>query len=49
MTGSYAVSEWEMRSKHLIMVPYAHISTMESGLNVSGKDRSKQKEMYQIV
>lgn len=46
MTGSYAVSEWKMRSKHLIMVPYAHISTMETGVNTGSKDRSKQKEMY---
>jgi len=46
MTGSYTVETWTEGAKYLIMIPYAHISTMESGLNVSGKDRSKQKEMY---
>ena len=46
MTGSYTVSEWIPESKYLIMIPYAHISTMETGLNVGNKDRSKQKEMY---
>jgi len=46
MTGSYPVESWKMGSKHLIMIPYAHISTMETGLNVGNKDRSKQKEMY---
>ena len=46
MTGSCTVETWTAGSNYLIMVPYAHISTMESGLNVSGKDRSEQKEMY---
>lgn len=35
-----------MGSKYLIMVPYAHVSTMESGLNVANKKSGQQKEMY---
>ena len=46
MTGSYTVENWKEESRHLIMIPYAHISTMETGLNVGNKDRDKQKEMY---
>ncbi len=46
MTGSYTVEQWTMGSKYLFMIPYAHISTMETGLNVGGKNRSKQKDMY---
>jgi len=46
MTGSVAVENWTGNAKHLIMIPYAHISTMETGVNVGNKDRSKQKEMY---
>lgn len=46
MTGSCTVETWTMGSRYLIMVPYAHISTMETGLNVSARNRSKQMEMY---
>ena len=35
-----------MHSKYLIMVPYAQIINMETGVNVGSKDNSKQKEMY---
>ena len=35
MTGSYTVENWKGESRHLIMIPYAHISTMEAGLNVA--------------
>lgn len=46
MTGSYTAETWKMGSKQLIMVPYAHIATMETGVNVGTKNRDKQKEMY---
>lgn len=46
MTGSYTVEDWTMGSRYLIMIPYAHVSTMESGLNVKNKKSSQQKEMY---
>lgn len=46
MIGSYTVDNWTMGSKYLIMIPYAHISNMETGMNVANQKSDKQKELY---
>ncbi len=44
--SSYTVDTWKPGSKYLIMIPYAHISSMETGLNVAAKNSNKQMELY---
>lgn len=46
MTFSCALDQWNVQSKHLIMVPYAYISNMETGLNVAENRNNKQKILY---
>ena len=46
MNYACTAESWTRKSKHLIMIPYAHISAMETGLNVATKDSDKQKNLY---
>ena len=43
---SCAVENWRAGSKYLIMVPYAYLSNMETGMNVAAKNGSKQRDLY---
>lgn len=43
---SCAVENWKAGSKYLIMVPYAHLSNMETGMNVAARNSNKQMQLY---
>ncbi len=43
---SCAVENWKAGSEYLIMIPYAHISNMETGMNVAVKNSSRQRDLY---
>lgn len=43
---SCAVENWRAGSSYLIMIPYAHIPNMQTGMNVAVKDSTRQRDLY---